>query len=98
MLYLFFLTILDFFLCLLYNRRKRNNEHKLNPTRKRRKIWRRDSMTNAAKEAQRQYKAEWRRKNPEKVKAQQERYWEKRAAQQAQETPPAQDVGEKHDI
>lgn len=55
-------------------------------------------MTNAAKEAQRQYRAEWRRKNPEKVKAQQERYWEKRAAQQAHETPPAQDVGEKHDI
>jgi len=46
-------------------------------------------MTEQARAAQRAYKAEWRRKNPDKVKQQQERYWEKRAAQQAQETQTA---------
>lgn len=42
-------------------------------------------MTEQAKAAQRAYKAAWRAANPDKVKQQQERYWEKRAAQQAQE-------------
>ena len=46
-------------------------------------------MTNEAKEARRKYKREWAKKNPEKVKAQQERYWakqaEKQEAQEAQE-------------
>ena len=37
-------------------------------------------MTEQARAAQRAYKAEWRRKNPDKVKQAQERYWEKRAA------------------
>lgn len=37
-------------------------------------------MTEQAKEAQRAYKREWARRNPEKVKAQQARYWEKKAA------------------
>ena len=40
-------------------------------------------MTEAAKAARRAYKADWARKNPEKVKAQQERYWAKRAAEAA---------------
>lgn len=40
-------------------------------------------MTEQAKEARRAYKREWARKNPEKVKAQQERYWKKKAAEQA---------------
>lgn len=40
--------------------------------------------------ARREYKKEWARNNPEKVKAQQERYWQKRAAQQAQEKQEAQ--------
>lgn len=43
--------------------------------------------------ARRQYKKEWARNNPEKVKAQQERYWQKRAeqlAQEAQQEPPTQ--------
>ena len=31
--------------------------------------------------AQRAYKKEWRRKNPDKVKASNERYWLKKAAQ-----------------
>lgn len=39
-------------------------------------------MTEQAKEARRAYKREWARKNPEKVKAQQERYWKKKAAEQ----------------
>lgn len=45
-------------------------------------------MTEQAIAARRAYKAEWARKNRDKVKQQQERYWEKRAAQQAQETQP----------
>lgn len=59
-------------------------------------------MTEQARAAQRAYKAEWRRNNPDKVKQQQERYWEKRAAQQAQQAqqaPPAQDTeGTQHDL
>ena len=41
-------------------------------------------MTEQAKAAQRAYKKAWREKNRDKVKQAQERYWEKRAAQQAQ--------------
>lgn len=51
-------------------------------------------MTEQAKAAMRAYRREWRRKNPDKVKAYQEKYWEKKAAQQAQET---QFDEEKHD-
>ena len=54
-------------------------------------------MTEQAKAARRAYRAEWARKNRDKVKRQQERYWEKRAAQMAQETqqaPPAPDTEE----
>lgn len=32
----------------------------------------------AMEEARRQYQREWRRKNPDKVKACQQRYWEKK--------------------
>lgn len=39
-------------------------------------------MTDKAKEARRQYKREWNRRNPDKVKAAQERYWTKKAEQQ----------------
>lgn len=38
-------------------------------------------MTEQAKEAYRAYKRAWNRKNREKVKAAQERYWNKKAAQ-----------------
>ena len=38
------------------------------------------TMTSAALAARREYKRQWRAKNPDKVKQQQERYWEKRAA------------------
>lgn len=46
-------------------------------------------MTEASKEARRAYKREWARKNPEKVRAAQDRYWQRRAAAQA-----AQGAGE----
>lgn len=36
-------------------------------------------MTEAAKEARRQYAREWAKKNPEKIKAAKTRYWEKKA-------------------
>ena len=42
-------------------------------------------MTDAAKEARRQYKRQWAKNNPEKVKAQQDRYWAKRAAAEAEQ-------------
>ena len=41
-------------------------------------------MTDAAKEARRAYKREWNRKNKDKVKAAQERYWNKRAEEAAE--------------
>ena len=50
------------------------------------------SMSEAAREARRAYKREWNRRNPDKVKAAQERYWN-RKAQQTQQT---QDTQEEH--
>lgn len=38
-------------------------------------------MTPEAKKAAARYAAEWRMRNPEKVKATRERYWQKKAAQ-----------------
>lgn len=46
-------------------------------------------MTEQAKEARRAYKREWNRRNADKVKAAQARYWE-RKAQREQETQQAQ--------
>lgn len=40
-----------------------------------------NDLNDAAKEARREYKREWNRKNPDKVRAAQKRYWEKRAQQ-----------------
>ena len=54
-------------------------------------------MTEAAKEARRAYKREWNRKNKDKVKAAQARYWERRAAgkaEQAAEGAPDQETTE----
>ena len=42
----------------------------------------------AAAEARREYKRNWAKRNPEKVKAYQERYWTKRAAEQATNYQP----------
>ena len=47
-------------------------------------------MTEQAAAARRAYKRKWAKENPEKVKAQQERYWSKKAAEAAaQEREPA---------
>ena len=50
-----------------------------------------------AKTAQREYMREWRKKNPEKVKAAQQRYWNKRGEkmnlEQADSTDPEQNTG-----
>ncbi len=51
-------------------------------------------MTDAAKAARREYKKQWARKNPEKVKAQQERYWAKRAAAEAAQEEKARGEAE----
>lgn len=42
-------------------------------------------MTEQAKQARREYKREWNRKNRDRVKAAQARYWERRAARSAQD-------------
>ncbi len=47
-------------------------------------------MTEKALEARRAYKREWQRNNPDKVRAQQERYWTKKAARTEQEAPQGQ--------
>lgn len=40
-------------------------------------------MNEAAKEARRAYKRQWNKDNPEKVKAYQEKYWNKKAQEAA---------------
>ena len=50
-------------------------------------------MNEQAKEARRAYKRQWAKRNPEKVKAQQERYWTRKAADN-QQKPPTEE-GEK---
>lgn len=42
-------------------------------------------MDERALEARRAYKREWQRNNPDKVRAQQERYWKKKAAARERE-------------
>ena len=48
----------------------------------------------AQREARREYAREWRKRNPEKVQAAQERYWAKKAAEIAakREKPPENGV------
>jgi hypothetical protein len=46
-------------------------------------------MTEQAAAARRAYKRKWAKENPDKVKAQQERYWQKRAEQEAAAGEPA---------
>ena len=45
-------------------------------------------MSAAAREARRAYKRDWAKKHPDKIRAQQQRYWERRAQGM---TPPAAD-------
>lgn len=40
-------------------------------------------MDEQAREARRAYKREWNRRNPDKVKAAQDRYWNRKAAAEA---------------
>lgn len=47
-------------------------------------------MNEKAVEARRAYKRKWARENPDKVRQQQERYWAKKAAEQAQQPEQAQ--------
>ena len=48
------------------------------------------TMSEAAREARNAYKRKWARENPEKVRAQQERYWNKKALQaEAAQLPEA---------
>lgn len=42
-------------------------------------------MTEAAKEAKNKYKREWRKNNPEKVRAANERYWEKKVRKESEQ-------------
>lgn len=44
-----------------------------------------------AEEARREYKRQWRKKNPDKVKAAEKRYWEKKAAQMTAELEKKQE-------
>lgn len=91
-----FFFFLVFFLFLWYNIRKKFSKRKRRGNFKKRKRKGGNKMlSEQAIAARRKYKNEWARNNPEKVKAQQERYWQKRAAQQAQEpqqAPPAPQV------
>ena len=51
-------------------------------------------MTDAAKAAQAAYKRAWRQRNKDNVKAQNQRYWEKKAAQAREaQTEAATDGG-----
>jgi len=43
------------------------------------------SMSEKAKELRRQYQREWRKRNPDKVKKHQKRYWERQAERIAKE-------------
>ena len=51
-------------------------------------------MTDAAKEARRAYKRQWARDNPDKIRAQQDRYWSKRAEAAAQAAKAAREAQE----
>lgn len=46
-------------------------------------------MNSKAKEARREYKRNWQRQNRDKCRAQQERYWTKRAQQEAEKAQEA---------
>jgi len=52
-------------------------------------------MTEQAKAARREYKRAWAAANPDKVRAQQERYWQRRA-QQAQQAEEARQEPDRH--
>lgn len=43
------------------------------------------ALTDAAREAQREYMREWRRKNPDRVREKNKRYWERKAAERKEQ-------------
>lgn len=45
-------------------------------------------MTEAAREARREYKRQWNQRNKDKVREAQARYWERKAQQAAQDQRP----------
>lgn len=47
-------------------------------------------MDEKAAAARREYKRQWAKANPDKIRAQQERYWKKKAEQAEQEKQPEQ--------
>lgn len=46
------------------------------------------ALSTAAAEARKEYRRNWAKNNPEKVREQQRRYWERVAAQQGKEAEP----------
>lgn len=50
-------------------------------------------MNDAAKEAMRSYKRDWQRRNKDKVKSYQERYWMKKAAERQEVNNEAEAAG-----
>jgi hypothetical protein len=53
------------------------------------------ALSEKAKEARRNYKREWNRANKDKVKASQDRYWERRAAAAAAAADQTPDQGQR---
>ena len=51
-------------------------------------------MNAQAAAARREYKRKWAKENPDKIKAQQERYWTKKAAEAAAADEPAKEENE----
>ena len=45
-------------------------------------------LTEQARQARREYKRQWAKRNPDKIRAQQERHWERKAAEQRREELP----------
>lgn len=48
-------------------------------------------MTEQALEARRAYKREWAKRNPDKVRAMQERYWQRKAEQIEEDQQPPEE-------
>lgn len=63
--------------------------HHLNGFVKEKKNERRKNVDEKAREAQREYLREWRRKNPDRVRESNRRYWQRRAARMAAEKEAA---------
>jgi hypothetical protein len=84
---------LYFFLHIWYNKRRKSERTQSAQEAQKGRA----TMNEKAAEARRAYKRKWARENPEKVKAQQERYWVKQAAKAAERatTPPADGLPER---